>query len=71
MAMTVISERIENGYIITEGIASNGAGLTLREPVRTKEERTKVWENFARIGAKIVFPDVDVDNVETVIMLTD
>ena len=71
MAMKVISERIENGYIITEGIASNGVGLTLREPVRTAEERNEAWSGFARAAAKMVYPDLDIDSIKTVRLLGD
>lgn len=65
----IISEKIESGVITTIFRASNGALVTMREPIHTPEEQQKINNDFLVAAAAICYPGKDISNVSKISMI--
>lgn len=67
----IISEEIKDNAIITVFKASNGALVTMREPIHTPEEQQKINDNFLAAAARICYPGYDLSHAAKITMICD
>lgn len=67
----ILSEKVKDNAVITAFRASNGAMVIMREPIHTPEEQQRITENFLVAAAKMLYPDVNPDEVERIILIND